>query len=140
MRVRLVLVSMMIALPMLCLACGGSSDDSLSDAEFDALFEEGVKQFFSDVDANGDGVISRAEYVDALDDAMQVLSTDGDADIDAEDYEPIDSDDVFPELDGDSDGDGRLTQEEYVSVLNRDFTTLDQDADDALTLEEMLRE
>ena len=121
------------------LSCGGNSgESSLSDDEFAAAQEQSGLSFFTSADVNGDGLLTKDEYVAPFLEYFDMYDTDDDGDFDASDIEPPSSLDSFPDIDGDTDNNQLLSREEFIVSLEESFEAIDTNGDSSLSLEELV--
>lgn len=88
---------------------------------------------FSEIDANGDGKVERAELRTRKMDVFFLRDKDQDTHLSRQEFDAL-SDAVFAALDGD--GDGRISGFEFNQAELTKFESIDADGDGAITLEE----
>lgn len=109
-------------------SCGGGSSEEVTA-------EDNVRQTLEEHDSDQDGALSPAEIREAHVEAFALLDADGDGDFDANDFGvPLTAMEPF-----DTDGNGIITVEEFVSNGERlALESVDHNDDDIITEEEML--
>ncbi len=87
---------------------------------------------YNEMDANSDGKVSAAEYLQSRLDAFARLDTNGDGSLSGDEFK-------FPAAitRSDKDGDGKLNREEFNAQNQLSIKQLDKDGDGFLTLEEL---
>jgi hypothetical protein len=84
----------------------------------------------ADVDQNGDGIVSEAEYVAHMDGIFEVLDEDNSGWISYAELEILLDEDERANIDPNRDG--RITKAEYDAQMARDFELADQDGNGVL--------
>ena len=99
---------------------------------------------FNKFDANEDALITKAEYMEFIDERFDKMDTDGNGTITKEDLYDSRFYTFLPELaeavfrDSDIDNSGTITREEMIEAEEKRFTMMDKNGDDKLTKDEFV--
>jgi hypothetical protein len=98
----------------------------------------GMTMMFDQLDLNGDGSVSKAEFEQFRSERLQKYDANGDGALSLEEFQPLFAEITRPMMVRgfqffDADGDGKVTQEELTKPTDRMFQRMDRDGDGVLT-------